>query len=275
MIGTEILALSQSQTLLLQSLLTRFSALESTLVASPRYAAKASPKTADPGSSVANLSTCSTQPLSQQQCSRYCKCQCHRITSIRTPPWMRTLAGSLRADYNGSIWSRKEACDDPTCRRRESSRTIRLAYAFPGWLLGRAVFLSGSWGSLTNAGASLHLAVPRVNEPSWVIHAMNKCLTEFLRKRIANREIMPTDIGEDGEGYLVVSRPTLDPSSSCQGANVQHYCLPMSGLIVGNSTLCESVCINSQHFFSTLDSLPRLLTLRDCSYHTVLMPRSK
>lgn len=205
----EILAISQSHRSLMESILisfeTRFDALESNLSAAPSNALEATPAIQDAGSSVSP--SIHAQPPLRQHCSRYCRCQCHRITAVRAPSWMRNLAGSLVAQYTGGMRFTRRSCDTPACRR-ESAKVVRLGYSFPEWFLARAVSLYVSWGSLTNVGVSLHLTVPRVWEPPEVVSAfIHNCETALLEEKLPKRELMPTDITRGGNGYLDVSCP--------------------------------------------------------------------
>ena len=201
----EILAISHSQHFLMQAALTRFETrfdmLESVLSTSPNNALEAASEVHCAVSSV--RPSINTQAPLRQPCARYCTCQCHKTSTLRSPSWTRNLMGSLLAQCSGGIWF-KGPCDTSTCRW-EPSRSVRVVYSFPEWLLGRAVFLSASWGSLTNVGASLYLAVPRVSEPHGVIRVMHQYHPDYFREKVAHRELIPTDILKNGSGYFAVS----------------------------------------------------------------------
>ncbi len=104
----------------------------------------------------------------RQQCARYCACQCHSTSSVRTPSWAQTIIGSMVLRYNGAVTVGGNICNKQDCLSG-SSRSVRVGCTFPKWLLATcAVSLSASWGSPTNVGASLYITVPRYTELSWV-----------------------------------------------------------------------------------------------------------
>ncbi|KAK1753735.1 hypothetical protein QBC47DRAFT_387034 [Echria macrotheca] len=134
-------------------------------------------------------------------CARYCKCQCHRLAALQTPFWTRKLIGSLKTQYSRGIWRGQGGCDVPACTA-QASTSICIAYSFPRWLLGRAILVSASWGSLTNVGASLHLAVPRISELYGWKRAFEEYHPGYFRDKILRRELTPVDISSSGFGYL-------------------------------------------------------------------------
>lgn len=222
--------MSQSQHSLMQAAMTvfetRFDVLES-ILSSPNHTTEAEYEVLSAVSSVKPSILCSppnnaieaktevhsavssvrpsiqVQAPLRQPCSRYCRCRCHKTSTLSSPSWTRKLVGSLLAQSSGGTWF-KAPCDMPTCRW-EPSKSVRVVYSFPEWLLGRTVFISASWGSLTNAGASLHLAVPRVSEPRGVFHAIHEYHPDFIREKVSRRELVPTDLMANGHGYLAVS----------------------------------------------------------------------
>ncbi|KAK4208229.1 hypothetical protein QBC37DRAFT_453435 [Rhypophila decipiens] len=143
-------------------------------------------------------------PVRQLKCSRYCKCQCHRSSAIRTPSWSQALVGSIMLQYNGTVRLDSSPCDTPGCKSGKG-RELRVAYAFPSWLTRRAVQLSAYWGSLTDMGASLHLRVPTVRRATY---GMNSILYKEdmagLREIIATRHLLPTDVSVHGRDFLLI-----------------------------------------------------------------------
>ncbi|KAK3391138.1 hypothetical protein B0H63DRAFT_132580 [Podospora didyma] len=138
----------------------------------------------------------------RQPCGRYCKCQCHGTSTLRTPSWTRSLIGSLVVHYNsGTAILGKSSCDVSACRAGGRG-SINIYYTFPNWLLGRAISISSDWGCLTNVGASLHVLVPRVIEPLGLWRAVMYSDFTWLRHKITSKEFMPTDVEVTGEGFL-------------------------------------------------------------------------
>jgi len=85
---------------------------------------------------------------------------------------------------------------------------MTLIYSFPKWLVNRVLSFSAAWGSMTNAGASLHLKVPRMVDPEmskrlWV--AVGRKDVDWFREKISAKELLPADIDEDGDNIVDVS----------------------------------------------------------------------
>lgn len=165
-----------------------------------------------PGRSGNTITTDTTVPVIQlqapvhQPCYRYCRCQCHKSSSFLTPHWTRALVGSLAMQYNGTAILGKNPCDVSACRSGGKA-SVNIAYSFPTWLLSRAVSINASWGSLTNAGASLHLKVPRVVDMSTIYWALRDRNWTWLNRLIAESKIQPNDISMTGHSLLAVRPP--------------------------------------------------------------------
>lgn len=136
-------------------------------------------------------------------CSRHCSCQCHRHTRVESPKWVRSVFGSLFLQYNSLPIVDTRACDNKYCHRL-STKSVRLRYVFPQWLMARAVYLAVSWHSLTGSGSDIHIHVPRVLQKSDAIYAIEYNDFGWLKKAIAMKEILPTDITKGGITLLHV-----------------------------------------------------------------------
>lgn len=136
-------------------------------------------------------------------CSRHCSCQCHRHTRVESPKWVRSVFGSLFLQYNSLPIVDTRACDNKYCHRL-STKSVRLRYVFPQWLMARAVYLAVSWHSLTGSGSDIHIHVPRVLQKSDAIYAIEYKDFGWLKKAIAMKEILPTDITDKGNSLLHV-----------------------------------------------------------------------
>ncbi|KAM7192103.1 Ankyrin repeat-containing domain protein [Rhypophila sp. PSN 637] len=109
----------------------------------------------------------------------------------------------MMLQYNGAVRLNTNPCDTPGCKSGKG-RELRVAYAFPSWLTRRAVQFSAYWGSLTDMGASLHLHVPTVCQSmSGLLDILYKEDIAELRERITNRDLLPTDVNEDGWDFLL------------------------------------------------------------------------
>ena len=93
-----------------------------------------------------------------QQCPNGCRCQCHTNTSVRTPPWLRSVFGQLLWSYNSSISMR--SCSFPSCRK--SLGKHHFTYYFPPWLVSRALIASASLEDLFGAGAKMSISIPLI-----------------------------------------------------------------------------------------------------------------
>lgn len=94
-------------------------------------------------------------------------------------------------------------CDTQTCKIREQS-SLRITYTFPRWLLARSVEISLSLSALTGAGSSMHLRIPRVLEIHEVWQAIEAGDLEWIRRSLATKVILPTDVDEMGSSLALV-----------------------------------------------------------------------
>lgn len=95
-------------------------------------------------------------------------------------------------------------CDYVNCKAK-SETSLMLVYTFPRWLLARSVEVAISWSSLTGAGSSLHLRVPRILEQHDVWVALEIGDLEWIKRNLMIKHIYPTDTDEFGETLVSVS----------------------------------------------------------------------
>ena len=69
----------------------------------------------------------------KSQCRRPCSCQCHRFSKLKTPNFLRQVAGQLLIGYAG-IPSITSACNEHVCAKRQKA-AVRVQYYFPVWSL--------------------------------------------------------------------------------------------------------------------------------------------
>ena len=93
------------------------------------------------------------------QCPSSCSCQCHRVTTARSPTWFTPVLGAMMVNYNTIPVVRPRKCDHHRCKRASSS--ISLTYRFPSWLCGYYISLKASLDSVVGYGAYVHVTVPR------------------------------------------------------------------------------------------------------------------
>ncbi|KAI1804769.1 ankyrin [Daldinia bambusicola] len=96
----------------------------------------------------------------RRPCPKDCACQCHSSTSrIRSQPADSVIYGWLKSAYNSAPRLGAQRCDVATCQRRRSPS--RFSFRIPLLFCSRTLEATLSLGSITGAGASLHLHVPR------------------------------------------------------------------------------------------------------------------
>ena len=93
--------------------------------------------------------------LAHKVCNLDCVCACHRKKYFRSPNILNTILGSLFLGYKALPWS-PQKCDQPYCR----SHATRVTYAFPPWLLRRAISVSMAYSH--QRGPDLCLRVMKV-----------------------------------------------------------------------------------------------------------------
>lgn len=140
-----------------------------------------------------------------RRCDVTCNCQCHKTSAIGSPHMLSGILGKLLIAYNSIPSWRARTCDHPKCRRHSPGR-FNLTYMFPRWMLRRGLAFYLSWDSVTGVGADIYLAIPRVvADDAWVWRAINTSNIAWLQKRMARKEVFPTEVGENGESLLMVS----------------------------------------------------------------------
>lgn len=139
------------------------------------------------------------------RCRDTCKCQCHEVTTKRTPDGLKTILGKIIFSYNSMpIWNARP-CNHPRCLKN-SQASVHLNYLFPSWLPRLAFAFSVSWNSLIGSGASLYVNMPRVvSEHSEIFKAIDTNNVLRLQWLFSSKQFLPTDMNEDGVCLLTVS----------------------------------------------------------------------
>ncbi len=145
------------------------------------------------------------------KCDRFCRCQCHTITSCRTPRWMKSFIGTLYFGYSGTPILNRRRCNYSQCR--ESGRpTTNFTYHFPRWAVSRVLSITGRLDDLSGLGASWTIRIPRVipsDANIWCqislgsISQIQNCLTKGLAS--------PFDVDTGGDSLLNVCIPLFFP----------------------------------------------------------------
>ena len=150
--------------------------------------------------STSAVSICGTV---RQRCPPQCKCQCHKVSRMQTPTFLRSVIGALCVQYNRIPFFDRRPCDSALCR--SNSRTlIGVRYQFPGWMVARAICALISSHGLTNAGASMYLKVSRVIEFNSVGNAILANDIQWLQREISEKRLLKTDIDSNGVSPLSV-----------------------------------------------------------------------
>lgn len=139
-----------------------------------------------------------------ERCDRYCRCQCHEMTFMHSPPRARNLIGWLMIQYTGTNVFRLGQCTVTSCRSM-AKKSVTIAYRPPRWLLDCTMYLCAGWGSLTNEGASLHLWTPRIPDVESKFEvALETEDVGWIIERVRTKELLPTDILDTGVSIMTV-----------------------------------------------------------------------
>ena len=144
-------------------------------------------------------------------CDRLCRCQCHTITSYRTPRWMKSFIEILYFGYFGTPLLNRRPCNNSSCR--ESGRlTITFTYHFPTWAASRVLSSTGRLDDLSGIGASWTIRIPRVIPPNahiwWQICSGS---TIQVQNSLMEGLASPFDVNAEGDSLLNVCIPLFFP----------------------------------------------------------------
>ncbi|KAK6952417.1 hypothetical protein Daesc_006954 [Daldinia eschscholtzii] len=130
-------------------------------------------------------------------------CQCHSSTSrIRPQPGNSVIFGWLKSVYNSAPRLGGQSCDMATCQRHRSP--TRLNFRIPLLFCSRALEATLSFSSITGAGASLHLRVPRAVLADEMLHLhLLRRNIEGLRRELFYNKFSPLD---EYEGQSILFR---------------------------------------------------------------------
>lgn len=137
-----------------------------------------------------------------RRCHFSCVCVCHQRQRLQSPGILSAWLGRLVMHSRAFSALSPAECDYVNCKAK-SEASLMLVYSFPRWLLARSVEVAISWSSLTGAGSSLHLRVPRILEQHGVWLALEIGDLEWIKRNLAMKSIYPTDT--DGLGETLVS----------------------------------------------------------------------
>ena len=137
-------------------------------------------------------------------CARPCPCSCHSRHFFQTPRLIQQIFGTLLYSYTGPVSFRRNTCNYPRCKS-QGSRSFRVTYMFPPWLLERAISFSANYIPLLGYGALCSLRVPRFLDGSAQVWRY------FWRQQIVDLELLIKrgsysvyDMGKNGNTLLHV-----------------------------------------------------------------------
>lgn len=149
-----------------------------------------------------------------QSCRSICNCQCHNLSHLRSPGWLRSLVGACFVSYGVIPILGRASCNSARCKARTHS-SAQIMYFFPTWFLSRVLFFSVSMRLLIGQGATIHIRVPRViGKVHRIYDYMYFGDVGMVQKALAVQEISPVDVDEDGVTLLMV-RSNIWSSSAC------------------------------------------------------------
>lgn len=140
----------------------------------------------------------------QRSCTGFCKCTCHRPTTLSSPKWLRGLIGLLFIGYSGIPLPNRNSrpCSENLCRKNSSS-LLKVNYYFPPWFLSRMIALRDRWTPTDSH--MLTVRTPRVvhNLPLFV--AVQEGNLAQIQMLFAQGKASPFDVDLDGISALIVS----------------------------------------------------------------------
>lgn len=95
--------------------------------------------------------------ISQRVCSKFCICNCHKTTNLKTPTWMQDLVGALFVGY--SAIPTLTSCNEIMCNQNKR-QLITISYYFPSWLVKRMIYFKYYW--TPKDGGLISVKTPRV-----------------------------------------------------------------------------------------------------------------
>jgi len=133
----------------------------------------------------------------------FCRCSCHRSTFTRSPMWLQPAIGAASFRRKNLTWyGTRSPCSIPRCCFASGSTfSVDINYYPPRWLAARAILVSVTWNTLTNAGASLWIRVPRIVLVPY-LHEMLS--SDNIEGTLTRMGVLPTDMTASGNTLLTV-----------------------------------------------------------------------
>lgn len=107
-----------------------------------------------------------------QSCEGHCGCQCHTVSPMQTPAWLRSALGSCMVRYNSIPLFDKRPCNFAGCRA-SSRKSFSLRLECPCWLLKRTIQVATSWNACSGTDVALFVGVPRAADFCFFVTALH------------------------------------------------------------------------------------------------------
>ncbi|KAH8586903.1 ankyrin repeat-containing domain protein [Bisporella sp. PMI_857] len=140
-----------------------------------------------------------------QRCATQCRCQCHRVTRMQTPPWLKDIFGGLFVTTRGIRllpFPGRETCNESSCYRH-SNTVARIDYYFPCWLMACMISIVGQGHALIGAGATLSLKASRmVPDYSPIFFAVDHANHKSIAHMVYSGSATLFDMDQYGDSLL-------------------------------------------------------------------------
>jgi hypothetical protein len=141
------------------------------------------------------VSSSHVNSISVEECERFCPCQCHIHSQLRTPKWVKALLGSFTWQTNRFTQLSRPSCN--YCLRRKSREIyIQVSYFAPSWAFLGALSLRAARLSLRRSNVLIPISMPRVipyTDAVWSAIQVGNLVE--IRKMVAQQLLItPNDI---------------------------------------------------------------------------------
>ena len=141
--------------------------------------------------------------LGQKTCNLDCICACHRRNRLKSPEILSPVLGSLFVGYKASPWSAQK-CDQSYCR----SHATRITYAFPPWLLSRAISVSMAYSHPPGPDLCLRMMRVRPGDAN-IFTAVFRGTRQHVQRLLEHNEASVCDVDPAQNTALQVSPDQL------------------------------------------------------------------
>jgi hypothetical protein len=99
--------------------------------------------------------------LASKPCRSFCPCQCHKITLMRSPLWVKAIFGSAILSSNTTVSLNRRLCTMPRICNRSGRLSAQFVYFAPFWA-ARAFSILITRSDVTGINADLAFRTPRI-----------------------------------------------------------------------------------------------------------------